>query len=137
MKFRGPLVILNDNTCWPRPGGDEGHDARYGTPAPLLLASFVSAYDTLIMLPQRRRNEVIRALRIARRRRDKYGDVINDLVEMERLFLPRCKLTLVMRDPENREAFIVLTSEETADLPKVAALVVPQLESKEGEADRG
>jgi hypothetical protein len=68
-------VRLDDGTCWPRPGGDEGWEARYGTPAPLTLASFVDAYDALILLPQRRRNEVIRALRAARHERDENGDV--------------------------------------------------------------
>lgn len=42
------------------------------------------------------------------------------LMEMEGLFLARCKLTLIMRDPENNNADLLLT---TDDLDEVAKLV--------------
>jgi hypothetical protein len=69
---------LPDGTVWPRLNTDRGRDARYGTPAPLVLADFVSAYNALVNLPESRRNYVIRALRADACKRDDMGDVMPD-----------------------------------------------------------
>jgi len=62
--YIGPrFVAFNDSTSWPRVGTDVEWQARYGDVDKLTLASFVHAFEALVWLPEKRRNEVIRQLR--------------------------------------------------------------------------
>lgn len=69
-------VHLDDGTSWPRLGTDLEWRARYSPEAGrgessettslcLSLASVVAAFEALVWKPERRRNEIIRALREA------------------------------------------------------------------------
>lgn len=56
-------VDLGDGSSFPSHETDVGWQARYGTPDPLALASYVDAYRALVIATRKRREQVVRALR--------------------------------------------------------------------------
>jgi hypothetical protein len=47
-------------------------------------------------------------------------DVIsNELAKLEKLFLPHCRLTFIMRNPEEEDGDMVITNDKLADLRDV------------------
>lgn len=59
------FVNYDDGTCWPRVGTNLNWRARYDTATPplLILAEVVGAFEALVRLPRKRRDEVIAAIR--------------------------------------------------------------------------
>ena len=70
----GPVAVNFDNgTCWPRAAGtlaDIDWNLRYGEPSMsdrLVAAEVVTAWQTLLALPRKKREQVIAALRSVER----------------------------------------------------------------------
>ncbi len=70
-------VRLDDGTCWSQDGEEDkslNWLLRYGSDADVLkhrltIASILSSYESLVWKPQKRRNEIIAALREAAEKR--------------------------------------------------------------------
>lgn len=65
---------LPDGTCWARSGTQKGRQLRYSLTPDYDAASIVDCYETLIWLPAKRRNEVIKQLRADALDVDEFGD---------------------------------------------------------------
>lgn len=70
ISYVGPTTAHFDGMCWPRPCDalDEvQHRLRYGTPSRsdlLVAAEVIAAYDALVNAPERKRRDVVRAIRL-------------------------------------------------------------------------
>jgi hypothetical protein len=56
-------IRISDGTNWANPVTEVGWQARYGTPDPLALASYVDCYIALVNAPRKKRELVVRELR--------------------------------------------------------------------------